>query len=684
VDHADLLAGLDEGQRRAVTTKASPLCVLAGAGSGKTRVLTRRIGRRCLDGDADPRHVLALTFTRKAAAELTTRLGAMELRDLPAAGTFHANAHAQLRHRWAGADRRPPSLLDRKARLLGRIVSGRARSSTGDVATEIEWAKARMVPPEQYAEAATAAHRRPTSAFEQIAGWYRSYEEEKHRKGLIDFDDLLSQCADALEGDRDFAAAQRWRFRHLFVDEFQDVNPLQFRLLTAWLGDRSDLCVVGDPNQAIYQWNGADATFLLSFTELFPGGEVVELTDNYRSTPQVLAVAASVLAGDHGIPRVMQSHRQSGPVPDVVAYASDDDEANGIARAIRDHHGPRTPWSSQAVLVRTNAQMGVIEAALRRAGIPYRERGRSSLTKHPAVRDALSALSRSRRLFTTELADLDIALSERLAAAVTTAALAGDEAGEPVIVDGDDLAFQTLVGLGHEFVGLDPHARADGFPGWLHAAIHRDDDGTSTRAVDVVSFHAAKGLEWPVVHLAGLEDGFAPISHAHTIEALEEERRLVYVAMTRAERVLHCSWAERRRFDTRIARRRRSPYLDSVLNAAAILGEVTSAPVPSTVAASVAASRAVLDGRSAASASNDCVEDRAKQAELLAALRAWRRHRAMAVGVGDQVVLPDRTLDAVARLRPTRPEELLDLPGVGPLKLAEHGDTLLTLVAGHV
>ncbi len=691
---AELLTGLDAGQRAAVTTDAAPLCILAGAGSGKTRVLTRRIARRCLDGSADARHVLALTFTRKAAAELSGRLRAFDLRDLPAAGTFHAHAHAQLRQRWAGGDRRPPTLVEKKARLLGRIVPARARARPGEVAAEIEWAKARLIPPAGYAEAAAAAARRPPAELDHVARWYRAYEDEKQHQGLVDFDDLLQRCADAVDGDAAFAAAQRWRFRHLFVDEFQDVNPLQFRLLRSWLGSREDLCVVGDANQAIYRWNGADAGYLDRFADHFPGAEVVDLTDNYRSTPQVLAVAASVLAGPDGVPRVLRAHREAGPVPDVVAYATDEDEANGIARAIRDHHGPRVPWSAQAVLVRTNAQMAPITAALRRGGIPHRVRGSSSLTEDRDVAELLRSLGRSRRPFVVELADLDALLAERRAAALTLAGFDAEPSDGPIELEGADLALQTLVELGHEFVAIDPHARADGFPGWLRATVHRDTDGPATGAVDVVSFHAAKGLEWPVVHLAGLEAGFAPISHARTVEALEEERRLVYVAITRAEAVLHCSWAENRRFEHRILRRRRSPYLDQVLAAAAVLDQAGHEPVPSAVAASVAAARSTLDRHAPrAEPARGSTAGGAGRAPLVTGppgddhlrdeLHRWRHRLASAAGVSDQVVLPDRTLDAVAERRPRDEDELRDLPGVGPLKLAEHGDTLLALVAEH-
>src|SRR3954469_14083076 len=282
MDHSDL----NPEQRRAVVTEASPLCILAGAGSGKTRVLTRRIAHRIAVGSAEPDRVLALTFTRKAAGELGSRLRTLGVRDRVAAGTFHAVAYAQLRRRWADRGESEPALLDRKARLLAPLIRNRDVQAA-DVASEIEWAKARMVNPSAYEHEARSAGREPPMALAEVAEVYRRYEVEKNRRGLVDFDDLLFRTARAIEEDADFAAAQRWRFRHLFVDEFQDVNPVQFRLLMAWLGDRLDLCVVGDPNQAIYAWNGADASYLTNFRRHFPTAEVVRLDDNYRSSPEI-------------------------------------------------------------------------------------------------------------------------------------------------------------------------------------------------------------------------------------------------------------------------------------------------------------------------------------------------------------------------------------------------------------
>jgi DNA helicase-2/ATP-dependent DNA helicase PcrA len=270
VQRDGLLDGLNPAQRRAVITDAAPLAILAGAGSGKTRVLTRRIAYRVHKGTAEARHVLALTFTRKAAGELTTRLRSLGVRDGIVAGTFHAVAYGQLRRRWADRGEPEPALLDRKVRLIVPLLPRRAEGGgrglqAADVAAEIEWAKARMVTPERYAAEAAAAGRTPPAAPDLIAALFDRYETEKRRRGVVDFDDLLLRCAEALDDDREFAASQRWRFRHLFVDEFQDVNPVQCRLLDGWRGERPDLCVVGDPNQAIYAWNGADPRFLTEF-----------------------------------------------------------------------------------------------------------------------------------------------------------------------------------------------------------------------------------------------------------------------------------------------------------------------------------------------------------------------------------------------------------------------------------
>ncbi len=560
-----LLGGLTAAQREAVTIEAAPLCLLAGAGSGKTRVLTRRIAWRVSTGAADGAHVIALTFSRKAAGELRARLAELGVRDQVAAGTFHGLAYAQLRRRWADHGVPAPTLLDRKAGLLSRLLRDRGErggggggAAAGDVAAEIEWAKARLIPPEGYTRAARLARRRVGLALEEVAELYERYEATKRRRGLVDFDDLLVRCAEALERDSEFAAGQRWRFRHFFVDEFQDANPAQFRLLQAWVGGRPDLCVVGDPNQAIYSWNGADPALLTEFAERFPGTTVVRLDDNFRSSPQILAVANAVLgqarsgwAPDDDRPPAGRAHLPDGAVPTVRSFATDAAEAAGVAQAVRRVRRPNTIWSRIAVLARTNAQLRVLSSAFRAAAIPCRVTGDRDLLARPDVRAVLDQLPRAPAgmAFLDRFADLvagGAATPDTAAVGPARGVAAGMAAGI-----GADSAGTTVLRLAREFADLDSAPTLDGFLAWLQVTSGSDSPATGD-AVELTTFHRAKGLEWPVVYLVGLEQGLVPIGHATTAAAEAEERRLLYVAMTRAQSELHCSWAERRSFSGRM------------------------------------------------------------------------------------------------------------------------------------
>src|SRR4051812_37712064 len=482
-----LLHGLNDAQRRAVITEAAPLCILAGAGSGKTRVLTRRIAWRVAEGSADARHVLALTFTRKAAGELSSRLAALGIRDQVAAGTFHAIAYAQLRQRWADRSERAPALVDRKVRLIAPLLSGHRNAAVqpADIASEIEWAKARFIEPARYEAEALAAGRKAALPFAVMASLYERYEEEKRRRGVVDFDDLLLLCARALATDDAFAASQRWRFRHLFVDEFQDVNPVQFRLLQGWRGDRLDLCVVGDPNQAIFGWNGADASYLTGFDERFRGAEVVRLDDNYRSSPQILAVADAVLSG-HGNnagSRPLRANRPEGTTPSVRSWASDRDEARAVVRAMRKRHSTSLPWSGMDVLARTNAQLLLFEEACTAADVPHRVRGEGAFLSQPEIRQALNDL---RRLPHTSPLAPAIADLEEMAAE-------GEGEGER------RLRLENLVRLAREHSAIDQAATIDGFFAWLRATVGGDEPSKGGNVVELATFHSAKGLEWPVV-----------------------------------------------------------------------------------------------------------------------------------------------------------------------------------------
>jgi DNA helicase II / ATP-dependent DNA helicase PcrA len=653
VDAERLLDGLNDEQRRAVTSTGRPLCILAGAGSGKTRVLTRRIAYRVATGETEARHVLALTFTRKAAGELNHRLRSLGLRDSVAAGTFHAVAYAQLRARWADRNIRPPTLLDRKLGLVARLLpSSAARKGIPaiDVVNEIEWAKARTITPGEYPQAAAQAGRRPALEPNTVAEVFDRYEREKRTRRLVDFDDLLRLCTRDLTDDREFAGSQRWRFRHLFVDEFQDVNPLQARLLDAWLGDRLDLCVVGDPAQAIYGWNGADAGFLHDLAGRHPSTEMVRLTTNYRSSPQILAVANTVLAdairtGDAPAGALRPS-RPSGPEPRVSRHDDDREEARAVARAARDLHRPGGRWSDQAVLVRTHAQTALIEEALHAAQVPFRVRGRSGLLDQAEVRATLKQIERATD-FSAALADIEVG---------------ADEA--PDAERAANLA--ALVRLAHDYAGIDGQPTVVGFLAWLTTTISEQPDREGD-AVEIATFHSAKGLEWNVVHLAGLEQGLVPIGHARTRGALAEERRLFYVAVTRASHELRIYHAQHRTFGTKTVRREPSPYLEAVELA---VGRGRSERRPG-------GRRRSSERRRPPSPPGGLQPSD----DVLSALRTWRSRQARAADVPAYVIFHDRTLEALATTRPRTRDELLALPGLGPVKVSRYGDELLGLVA---
>ncbi|UDY36918.1 ATP-dependent helicase [Dermatobacter hominis] len=649
---SSLLRGLNEHQEAAVTSPSSPLRILAGAGSGKTRVLTHRIAHRAEVGTLDPTRVLAVTFTRKAAGELRDRLGRLGLRDGVHAGTFHAIAYAQLRQRWEERGIAPPELLDRKVGFVARLIPGRSdRTTPLDVTAEIEWAAARRITPERYEPEAAKARRRPPVPLATVATVYDRYVEQKRRRRLVDFDDILRLAARDLEADPVYAAARRWRFRHLFVDEFQDVNPLQFHLLQQWLGPDSDVCIVGDPNQAIYAWNGADARYLVDFDHFFPGGETVTLEDNYRSTPQILAVANGVLQRGSNVPIRLRPHRPAGEVPTVRAHADDVAEARAVARACRDGHRPGVPWSAQAVLVRTNAQTTLLTEAMTSAGVPHRVRGAGRLLEQPEVTEALQVVRRA--------PSLDVALAD----------LDHDVVGGDRLTEERAANVAEVVRLGREFLALEPSGDAPAFLAWLTTTL-RDEDRGGGDAVDIVTFHAAKGLEWSVVHVAGLEEGYVPIHHAETTDDVDEERRLLYVALTRARDELHCTWARKRTFGSRSMNRSPSPWVESI--------ETTLGVAPTQVSRSKGAERARAARKAIPKAG---VPTSGPEKVLFEALRAWRRDQSRAADVPAFVIFNDATLGAIAERRPRSQSQLLDVPGVGPVKAQRFGADVLRIVA---
>ena len=459
-------------QREAIESDKPLLCVVAGAGAGKTRVLTLRVARRVRDGSIEPDRTLVTTFSRKAADELRTRLYSLGVSGVKA-GTFHRTALGLLREHRELRGRPLPVLLPDRRRLLAEVTTGDARR-TRALDGEIGWAKASLVSPEQYEAEARRHRRRSGISAEQVADAFTRYEAERTRRRLLDFDDLIVSCADALAGDSEFADSIRWRTRHLFVDEMQDVNPAQFRLLTAMLADEPDLFVVGDPNQSVYGFNGADPTLLDRLPEILRGTAVIRLDENHRCTPQVVAVATAVLReggtfGTGGEVVLPRTTRVDGPVPKVVSHATAEDEAAWVADRVKMSRTPGRQWSSIAVLTRTNAQLAVVQAAL-------------------------------------------------------------DAARVPNLIAGADLG---------------PASDLRGESGRRGVEEEREEQPITAADRDRVvltTFHRAKGLQWPTVIVLGLGAGLMPIASAQTPAAIDEERRLLYVALTRSEEELWCSW----------------------------------------------------------------------------------------------------------------------------------------------
>ncbi|MEM8922249.1 MAG: ATP-dependent DNA helicase UvrD2 [Actinomycetota bacterium] len=680
----ELLAGLNDAQVRAVTEPGGPIVVLAGAGSGKTRVLTRRIAWRVADDQCDPTRVLALTFTRKAAGELRQRLVAVGLRDRVPSGTFHAIALLQLRQRWADRGIDPPRLVQGKGKLLSPLVPRSSAVRVGDVAAEIDWARARMVEPEHYGAAAVAAGRTPPLPPEAMAEIMTAYAMRKRRQRVVDFDDLLALAVRDLRADPGYAEAIRWRFRHLYVDEFQDVNPLQAALLALWRGDRDDLFVVGDPNQAIYGWNGADPDLLDNFAAREPTATVIELQENYRSTPQILAVASTL---SRSAPLVPQ--RGDGPVPTITAHPDDRAEANAIARRVRDAHSVAGAWADQAVLVRTNAQLLVISEAFREAAVPIRLRGSGGPLATAEVRAERERLERPEVDVAAALSELEQRLDDR--------------PDQTTVAEIERLAnLRAFVRLVHDYLALDAAPSGLGLRDWL-ATLDPSDLDEDDDAVELATFHGAKGLEWPVVHVAGLEEGFVPIAYATTGAQLAEEQRLLYVALTRAEDELHLTWAAERTFTTNPVGRNPSPLLSVVGEAKRRLGvgpaqrvdwrrhlvesraALDAALVPAGSGSGSGAGAAPVRGRRGRPGTAPRRTGGGRRGDgadvLYEALVEWRRRRARAADVPAHAVFNDRTLRAIAEARPTTKAKLAAIGGIGPTKLERFGPELLRLIA---
>jgi DNA helicase II / ATP-dependent DNA helicase PcrA len=530
------LRGLDDDQRAAVVHPPGRIAVEAGAGSGKTRVLTRRIAHRVLAGEVDPARVLVLTSTRRAAGELRSRLGAVGLREQVGAGTFHAVALAELRRLRADRGRPPPVLLTRRARVVAPLVArmGGAAPPVGAVVRELEWAKASGIAPDDYADAARAERRPLAGMADDVAELYVGYERERRRRGVVDFDDLVAELAHALETDATWRAARRWWWRHLHVDEYQDVTPLQLRVLHGLLGPEGDLFVVGDDRQAIYGFAGARAGTLAAFPHDVPGGVVLRLPTNHRSTAQVVAAGAAVLGVEP--PRAPAG---DGPPVTVAGFPDPDAEAAAVATAICARHRAGAAWRDHSVLARTNARLQIVARALARAGVPHQVAGADSPLDRADLRAVLDDLR------------VRAALAPGLALAAHLAGLEHDQeldAGARVGVPGDASAVAVddpvgeVLALGREYLALVTlRPDLDGLEAHIAAVRPQESGRTRGDVVVLATFHRAKGLEWEHVHIVGVERRLVPLTGGDP----DEETRLLHVGITRAETTVALSWTER-------------------------------------------------------------------------------------------------------------------------------------------
>ena len=668
IDPERLLDDLDPAQRSAVVATTGPVCIHAGAGSGKTRVISRRAAYAIATDVVPADQVLIVTFTEKAAGEMVERIRALGLRGV-VARTFHAHALRQLRHFWPSRHEGAPlpDLLDSKLPLivpLARALPGNYRFTPAkDLADEIEWAKSRRLTPSTYQ--ARAGDREPPVPADLFVRLFAGYERAKTRAGRIDFDDLLVSAVELLETDEDAAALVRARKRWFSVDEYQDTNPLQQRLLELWLGDRRDLCVVGDEDQTIYTFTGATSTHLTTFADRYPDAQMITLTANYRSSPEVLTLANRLLAAE-GRDKRLEATMPSGPEPRIERHPTESAELAALVAWIRERLAAGTAPREIAVLVRVNAQLAPIEAALTRAGLPYVVRG-TPFFERADVRGAIDLVRRGPLdARGAALADAVRALwAQRLGYDDRPAdGRPGDEARERAA------ALDTLLDILGTLRRNEHDVDVDGYLAELERRRLAERAGSSD-GVELLTYHRAKGLEWDAVALPALEEGSLPVRQAvDDEELLAEERRLLYVGLTRARRDLLLSSSTERETRGRTTRRLPSRFLADLRPR----GERRVVQHPDRFASDQVARRSASQ---AAAANPYGVAD---DDPLFAALRAWRAERARRDGVPAYVVAHDQTLAAVVDTKPPTAAALRRVKGFGPAKVAAYGAEILELV----
>jgi DNA helicase-2/ATP-dependent DNA helicase PcrA len=642
VAHPDeLLRGLNRGQLQAATAVRGPVAILAGAGTGKTTTITHRIAYQVATHTFRADQILAVTFTEKAARELKTRLQQLGI-DGAQARTFHSAALAQLSQLWLAYTEAPlGDILESKGPLVASLANALPPPHKflprRELASEIEWAKNSLTPPDRYLDELARTGHQPPIPPELMLRVYEGYERRKRAMQRVDFEDMLGLTLRLFDEHPEAAREIHRRFLAFTVDEYQDVNPLQNALLERWLGGRDELCVVGDDYQTIYGFTGASPSYLLDFHRRFPHARIVTLEENYRSTPEILGVANRLAAGMGGFRKTLRTERAGGPEPSIRMVSDDNAEVSFVVGEVRRLLGAGIPLEEMAVLYRINARSEPFEESLAAASIPYQVRDGAFL-RRPGPRAVLHRLRR-------EPSETPLAgVVERVTNALGfDAGGGGGEESEEEVTRQADLA--RLRALAREFADALPDGDLAAFLEELDRRFSTEQTG---RGVNLMTYHRAKGLEFEAVFLPRLLDGELPFRSGRSRAPVEEERRLLYVGITRARRHLFATWPA-------ASSKGRSPFLDEIAG-----GPDRSPPA-----------------RGAAKPSPVKVE---AGGPLFDALKRWRLERAKADGVPAYVVFHDSTLAAIAERKPRTSRELRTISGVGPAKLERYGPEVIAVV----
>ena len=534
----EILAALDDEQRAVALATRGPVCVIAGAGTGKTRAITHRIAYAAAIGAMDPQRILAITFTARAAGEMRTRLRGLGVPTV-AARTIHAAALKQLLFFWPTVfGGRTPDLLTSKTGFLGEAINRaglqgtiniNSRDTLRDIANEIEWAKVSQIGPTDYLTELDNRAAKPRVNAEQVAQVYTAYESIKRQELAMDFEDVLLLTTAMLEEEREVRERVQDQYRYFTVDEYQDISPLQQRLINAWLGNRQEICVVGDPAQTIYSFAGATSSFLTTFTSRFPDAEVIRLTSGYRSTPEITFAANSLLRSAT-MGQELNAQNDHGDKPAVLAYSDESAEIAGIVADMTSLLSAGVPAQEIAVLARTNAQLNSLERAMNSAKLPYQVRSTERFFDRPDVKEFLKGVRTASVIPTEGISWLDELRT------LAQPFLTGQS------IDG-------IAGLLHLARELDEDTNFT--PKTLRSYLREVEDRVQQNnpptmpVITLATLHAAKGLEWERVFLMGANVGLLPLeSNGFTLDSrmIEEERRLFYVGMTRAKRELRISY----------------------------------------------------------------------------------------------------------------------------------------------